>query len=43
MELLLKHGVGVKKRQATLIEIDESTFEDAAGMTDTSPPNATSG
>lgn len=40
MELLLKHGVGVKKRQATLIEIDESTFEDSAGVTDTSPPSA---
>lgn len=36
MELLLKHAVGVKKRQATLIEIDESVFEDAVGGSDTS-------
>jgi restriction system protein len=28
MELLLKHGVGVKKRQATLIEVDQSIFDD---------------
>ncbi len=39
IELLLKHGVGVKKRQATLIEVDESTFEEANGITDGSPPN----
>lgn len=37
MELLLKHGVGVKKRQATLIEIDESIFEEAAGVTGAGP------
>ena len=30
MELFLKHGVGVKKRQATLIEIDESIFDESA-------------
>lgn len=30
MELLLKHGVGVKKRQATLIEVDESIFAEQA-------------
>lgn len=30
IELLLKHGVGVKKKQMTLIEIDESTFEDSS-------------
>ncbi len=38
MELLLKHGVGVKKRQATLIEIDESTFEEPAGPGDSGVP-----
>lgn len=38
MELLLKHGVGVKKRQATLIEIDESTFEEPAGLGDPESP-----
>ena len=27
IELLLKHGVGVKKKSQTLIEIDESYFE----------------
>jgi restriction system protein len=39
MELLLKHGVGVKKRQATLIEIDESTFEESAGLGDSAAPD----
>lgn len=32
LELLLKHGVGVKKRQATLLEIDESIFEESHGL-----------
>lgn len=41
VELLLKHGVGVKKRQATLIEIDESTFEEAAGPSYPTHPNST--
>lgn len=41
MELLLKHGVGVKKRQATLIEIDESIFYDqvAGNEAGVSPPD----
>jgi hypothetical protein len=43
MELLLKHGVGVKKRQATLIEVDESIFEAADGVTEASPPHTHEG
>jgi restriction system protein len=30
IELLLKHGVGVKKKQITLIEVDESTFDESS-------------
>lgn len=40
MELLLKYGVGVKKRQATLIEVDESLFEDVADAAAASPGGA---
>lgn len=41
MELLLKHGVGVKKRQAILIEVDESIFDDqvAGSESGVSPPD----
>lgn len=41
MELLLKHGVGVRKRQATLFEIDESIFDDqvAGNEAGVSPPD----
>ena len=41
MELLLKHGVGVKKRQATLIEVDESIFDDQVANSESgvSPPS----
>lgn len=34
MELLLKHGVGVKKRQATLIEVDQSIFDEQSAGSD---------
>lgn len=37
LELLLKHGVGVKKKQMTLIEIDESTFEESSASVSSSP------
>lgn len=37
LELLLKHGVGVKKKQITLIEIDESTFEESSSGVSSSP------
>lgn len=41
MELLLKHGVGVKKRQAILLEIDESIFDEqvAGNEAGVSPPD----
>ena len=41
MALLLKHGIGVKKRQITLIKIDESTLANqvAGNKLGISPPD----
>jgi restriction system protein len=43
IELLLKHGVGVKKKQMTLIEIDESAFEQSNASVSSLPDENDSG